>query len=297
LIAIIAILAAMLLPALASAKARALRIQCASQMKQIGTAFYVFSTDSGDMFPPAGISCNGTQIAWDTILMPSMGCKTDPTLFTGGAWYADECPKIELCPADRALKTGAGGWVGNTDPSSAWCGIRSYAMVGIKAGWGGGGGIGYQMDTKNRSYPLPSLSQSGIMGIGVYWQDGISAPDYNPRGYKSTAIRDPSGSLLLVEAAQGQQAVGNIWTCCCNGPQFSTQSDSGVFYQTDLHNPVQAIDQGGVCEGDQLYKAQRARFNYLMIDGHVESLKIEQTIGTGTLTAPKGRNQARQAME
>ena len=161
-------------------------------------------------------------------------------------------------------------------------------MVGVKAAWGGSGGVGYQMDTKNRSYPLPDLYQPGMMGIGLYWQDGNPTPDYNPRGYKSSVVRDPSGSLLLVEAPQGQQTVGNIWTCCCNGPQFSSQSDNEVFYQTDIHNPVQAADQGGVCEGNLLYKAQKNRFNYLFIDAHVESLKIEQTIGTGTLAAPKG---------
>jgi prepilin-type processing-associated H-X9-DG protein len=37
-----------------------------------------------------------------------------------------------------------------------------------------------------------------------------------------------------------------------------------------------------------LYKAHNSRFNYLFHDGHVEALKMEQTIGTGTLTTPKG---------
>ena len=97
-IAIISILAALLLPALASAKARAYRIQCASQMKQTGLAFNVFASDNGDMFPPAGIQCGATQIAWDTLLLSSMGCKTDPTSFTNGAWYADDVPKLNYVP-------------------------------------------------------------------------------------------------------------------------------------------------------------------------------------------------------
>ena len=44
-IAIIAILAALLLPALASAKNRAWRVQCASQQRQLGLGFVMFASD------------------------------------------------------------------------------------------------------------------------------------------------------------------------------------------------------------------------------------------------------------
>ncbi len=50
-IAIIAILAAMLLPALAQAKARALRIKCISNQRQIAVAFHLYTQDSTDHFP------------------------------------------------------------------------------------------------------------------------------------------------------------------------------------------------------------------------------------------------------
>jgi prepilin-type N-terminal cleavage/methylation domain-containing protein len=50
-IAIIAILAAMLLPALARAKAKAHQTRCLNNQKQIGLAFMMYATDSNEFFP------------------------------------------------------------------------------------------------------------------------------------------------------------------------------------------------------------------------------------------------------
>jgi len=50
-IAIIAILAAMLLPALARAKARAQRSSCANNLKELGIAFKTWALDNNDSYP------------------------------------------------------------------------------------------------------------------------------------------------------------------------------------------------------------------------------------------------------
>src|SRR3954465_3003379 len=62
-IAIIAILAAMLLPALARAKARAQRINCTNNLKQTGIAFKTWALDNGDVFPQAKSSVDGGAFA------------------------------------------------------------------------------------------------------------------------------------------------------------------------------------------------------------------------------------------
>jgi prepilin-type N-terminal cleavage/methylation domain-containing protein/prepilin-type processing-associated H-X9-DG protein len=68
-IAIIAILAAMLLPALASAKERAKRINCMSNLKQNNTASQMYANDNQQNLPPMQVNINGTLVQggwpWD----------------------------------------------------------------------------------------------------------------------------------------------------------------------------------------------------------------------------------------
>jgi len=76
-IAIIAILAALLLPALAKAKERAKGIQCTSNSKQIVTAWFMYANDNQDWLVPnqisGGITTNNNWCAGD------MSVSTDTT--------------------------------------------------------------------------------------------------------------------------------------------------------------------------------------------------------------------------
>jgi len=60
-IAIIAILASMLLPALARAKTKAVRIKCTNNMRQLGLAIRMYADDNNEKFP----DCTGAVWPWD----------------------------------------------------------------------------------------------------------------------------------------------------------------------------------------------------------------------------------------
>jgi prepilin-type N-terminal cleavage/methylation domain-containing protein/prepilin-type processing-associated H-X9-DG protein len=78
-IAIIAILAAMLLPALASAKRRALTINCVSNFKQIGLALHMYTDDFGDWLPP-GAAIGGNVMTAPNIYYLS---ESQPPVYSG----------------------------------------------------------------------------------------------------------------------------------------------------------------------------------------------------------------------
>ena len=118
-IAIIAILAGMLLPALAKAKAKANRIACVNNLKNVGLACRIFATDNNGRFP------------WDVPGMEGGAAEfvaqTGGTNFPGGpngpvniqanpvwaviAVLSNELstPKIVLCPSD-SRKRPAASW-------------------------------------------------------------------------------------------------------------------------------------------------------------------------------------------
>lgn len=77
-IAIIAILASMLLPALAKAKARAHRARCMSNLKQIALYMQLYTDDNNDYFPPHRNNGVTTSAAiptnwWGTTIVPYGG--------------------------------------------------------------------------------------------------------------------------------------------------------------------------------------------------------------------------------
>jgi prepilin-type N-terminal cleavage/methylation domain-containing protein len=98
-IAIIAILAAMLLPALSSAKQTALRVKCINGLKQCGLAAHMYANENTEKLPYAFVMSGRMGSAYGTGpyldgWLNLFGMTTNSTAFTNG---------FTSCPASRAM--------------------------------------------------------------------------------------------------------------------------------------------------------------------------------------------------
>ncbi len=119
-IAIIAILAAMLLPALNSAKETAQRAACASNMRQLGQIWLMYGNDWGDCLPKysagywgaPGIAADGrtnpptaSGLPWLMVMFPERFTSSEMSLTAtesiGNISMSTRRIKILICPAHR----------------------------------------------------------------------------------------------------------------------------------------------------------------------------------------------------
>jgi prepilin-type processing-associated H-X9-DG protein len=278
-IAIIAILAALLLPALAAAKAKAWKTQCTTGEKQQYVGFNLYESDHNEMFPPAGMQGSGTpsQISWDSYIHRYIGGTLDNATLDGGSRGGidiDLAPKILVCPADPKR------WGWGIFQGEPLFGKRSYAMVGT---------MEYLQTDPYATTPAYQLSTATKLGVGIYWSTKQPS-DWDAKSFRTAIIKDPSGSLLLVEQSLNNNYAANIWPCCSLGVD-AVAWGGDMLCQMWSAQPMVQNGSPNANLGKYLYKAHTQRFQYLFHDGHVETLATNQTIGNtvgASLMAPKG---------
>jgi prepilin-type processing-associated H-X9-DG protein len=234
-IAIIAILAAMLLPALSKAKAKAQQTQCLNNAKQLSLAFNTYTLDFNDLYCPnpddgttqpgyiwvAGQGGIGGADEYDpdllrdpvrTVVAPYIAnnvgifhCPADtrkPALYDGGGLYPNSTLKGTVVPVARSVSMNQA--VGTVDPCYA----------------GGGGHCG-----------VPKQATNGPWLTGNYGGNNASAGPFATFG-KSSAFRATSPAQVFMMADESQWSIndGGLATCAdVNNPKF-------IDYPSSAHN-------------------------------------------------------------
>ncbi len=101
-VAIIAILAALLLPAVSKAKAKAKRVECLNHLKQVGLAFHSFGHDHGDRFPMQVSTNNGGSLEFS---QPGNPASSFYFAFRHVQALSNELgdPRLLICAADTRV--------------------------------------------------------------------------------------------------------------------------------------------------------------------------------------------------
>jgi prepilin-type N-terminal cleavage/methylation domain-containing protein/prepilin-type processing-associated H-X9-DG protein len=210
-IAIIAILAAMLLPALTAAKKKGLRIRCTSNMKQIGTAFFIFAGDHSDMYPFASYYTGDYQYqsSWDKLVIKELGGNPPADQVNLGVLPGEYCPGVLKCPSDN---------IPNTISWAQYAQRRSYSMISA---------VSQNVVWTTPGSPLPRP----LYGVGVmYYAPGTGLPNLEAPGYKTTVVLKPSETLMLAENPKTNNIVGNVWPAVTWNPSDELSGYGGPVY-------------------------------------------------------------------
>lgn len=243
-IAIIAILAAILFPVFAQAKAAAKQTQCLSNIRQIGLAALMYENDFDDTYPS---------------VLP-----VQPPINGGGNWYRPfdtmispyiKNDQIFFCPNDN------NAWPG-FDPSVWWDG--SYYAKEEKRSYGIIGNIYTVQGGLNAPDP-----NTGI-GVGIYSPDSY--------GRTSSAFDEPANTLAFTEVFLDLESYPDSWMGEFEGSGF-INCDTGKL--PGRRYPSSAPADQLPCPAGYFWQYQPKPYhaageNFSFADGHAKLLNFDQ---------------------
>lgn len=222
---------------------------CVTNLKELAAGVAIYQKQSNDKLPIGYVHFSNSKfITWDSLLSPFMraSMRTDLSKPAPGA---AEVNKLLRCPDDIVPSV---VW-GKTQPKR-----RTYAMP--------------NNDMGTNNWPPSSDSTTGI---GSHWSvyakgnDSLKkfqAYSNNLPAVQGSMILAPDDTMLLTEHVYYKNVVGNA---------------SGAIIKTTMEH-IQNADEAKA----KMESLHGGRFNYMMVDGHVETLFPDQTVGlTGSVSS------------
>jgi prepilin-type N-terminal cleavage/methylation domain-containing protein/prepilin-type processing-associated H-X9-DG protein len=243
-IAIIAILAAILFPVFAQAKAAAKRTQCLSNVKQISLGMHMYAGDADDCLPFSREVDNGGD--WWTAKMKTWKDLTLPYIKNGGRQYREDGLPYQT--------KGTGGIYESPMATAAWSTAKAWGFAGT----------GYPGDETTRfprSYAINSSAGANELGWDStnnrWFKIWPCVGDSGCGSGNMTSLNKPAETIMI---SMTRMAFNDTWAetisyrCTSAGEPWGGQPTSCV----------QGVGNGGV--------------NFGFFDGHAKNVKAVQSV-------------------